>query len=54
MCRMSYKSGDKYHLLGQAYNGRAGLAVVCPVTSRVRGYLFEVVLSELEEVSHFD
>ena len=26
------------------YNGRAGLAFVCPVTSRVKGYPFEVVL----------
>jgi len=27
-----------------AYNGRAGLALLCPVTSRVKGYPFEVVI----------
>ncbi len=26
------------------YNGRSGLAVVCPVTSQVKGYPFEVAL----------
>lgn len=26
------------------YNGRAGLAVVCPITSRSKGYPFEVAL----------
>ena len=26
------------------YNGRAGLAVVCPITSQVKGYPFEVAL----------
>ena len=25
-----------------AYNGRAGLAVLCPITSQVKGYPFEV------------
>ena len=28
----------------KAYNGRAGLAIVCPVTSQVKGYPFEVPL----------
>lgn len=28
----------------KAYNGRAGLAIVCPVTSQVKGYPFEVLL----------
>jgi mRNA interferase MazF len=28
----------------KAYNGKVGLAVVCPVTSRVKGYPFEVLL----------
>lgn len=28
------------------YNERAGLAFVCPITSRVKGYPFEVVLPE--------
>lgn len=27
-----------------AYNERAGLAIVCPITSRVKGYPFEVLL----------
>lgn len=28
----------------QAYNSRVGLALVCPLTSRIKGYPFEVVL----------
>ncbi|MBA3466450.1 MAG: endoribonuclease MazF [Gemmatimonadaceae bacterium] len=28
----------------QAYNERAGLAILCPITSRVKGYPFEVLL----------
>jgi mRNA interferase MazF len=28
------------------YNERSGLAFVCPVTSRVKGYPFEVVLKD--------
>ena len=28
------------------YNGRSGLAVVCPITSRVKGYPFEVSVPE--------
>src|SRR5579859_5198728 len=27
------------------YNRRAGLAIICPITSRVKGYPFEVLLS---------
>ena len=27
-----------------SYNARVGLAVVCPITSRIKGYPFEVVL----------
>ena len=30
----------------KAYNGNIGLALFCPVTSRLRGYPFEVVLPE--------
>lgn len=30
----------------KAYNGKVGLALFCPVTSRVKGYPFEVVLLE--------
>jgi mRNA interferase MazF len=29
----------------QAYNSRVGLALCCPVTSRAKGYPFEVALS---------
>lgn len=28
----------------RAYNGKAGLAVMCPITSRIKGYPFEVAL----------
>lgn len=28
----------------QAYNGRIGLLLCCPITSRVKGYTFEVLL----------
>lgn len=34
-----------------AYNTRVGLALVCPVTSRVKGYPFEVALPQDGEVS---
>ena len=27
-----------------AYNGRVGLAILCPITSQIKGYPFEVVL----------
>jgi mRNA interferase MazF len=30
----------------QSYNRRVGLALVCPITSRVKGYPFEVELPE--------
>lgn len=32
------------------YNGRTGLALVCPITSRVKGYWFEVGLPESLQV----
>jgi mRNA interferase MazF len=28
----------------QAYNSRVGLAVLCPITTRVKGYPFEVLI----------
>ncbi len=28
----------------KSYNGRTGLAILCPVTSQVKGYPFEVVV----------
>jgi mRNA interferase MazF len=30
----------------RSYNGRVGLALFCPITSRVKGYPFEVMLPE--------
>src|SRR6266508_3585244 len=27
-----------------AYNGRGGLAILCPITNQIKGYTFEVVL----------
>jgi mRNA interferase MazF len=33
-----------------AYNGRTGLAVVCPVTSRIKGYPFEVLIPDTAPV----
>jgi mRNA interferase MazF len=29
-----------------AYNGKVGLAILCPITSRVKGYPFEVRVPE--------
>src|SRR5437868_3960001 len=29
-----------------AYNGRVGLAVLCPITNQIKGYPFEVVIPE--------
>ena len=34
-----------------AYNAKVGLAILCPVTSRVKGYPFEVVLPDELSVS---
>jgi len=33
------------------YNARVGLALMCPITSRVKGYPFEVVLPDHLEIS---
>lgn len=30
----------------QGYNGKVGLALMCPVTSKIKGYPFEVSLSQ--------
>ena len=30
----------------RAYNSRAGLAILCPVTNRIKGYPFEVLLPD--------
>ena len=37
----------------KAYNAKAGLTLFCPVTSRVKGYPFEVALPEESVVSGF-
>ena len=31
---------------GANYNAKTGLALICPITSRVKGYEFEVALSD--------
>jgi mRNA interferase MazF len=30
----------------QSYNGKVGLAIICPVTSQIKGYPFEVLIPE--------
>ena len=30
----------------KAYNGKVGLAILCPITSQVKGYPFEVLIPE--------
>ena len=30
----------------RSYNGKVGLAIVCPITSQVKGYAFEVAIPE--------
>ena len=34
-----------------AYNGKVGLVILCPITSHVKGYPFEVVIPEGLEIS---
>lgn len=34
-----------------SYNGRVGLAIICPITSQAKGYPFEVGLPEGGDVS---
>jgi mRNA interferase MazF len=34
-----------------SYNGRTGLALMCPVTSQIKGYPFEVAIPEKLKVS---
>jgi mRNA interferase MazF len=34
-----------------SYNGKVGLAILCPITSQVKGYPFEVVIPEGVPVS---
>ena len=34
-----------------AYNGKVGLAILCPITSQIKGYPFEVVIPNGLDVS---
>jgi len=34
-----------------AYNGKVGLAILCPITSQIKGYPFEVVIPDDLEIS---
>jgi mRNA interferase MazF len=34
-----------------AYNGKVGLAILCPATSHVKGYPFEVIIPDGLEIS---
>ena len=34
-----------------AYNGKVGLAILCPITSQVKGYPFEVLIPEGLKIS---
>ena len=39
-------------MLSQAtYNAKAGLAIVCPITSQVKGYPFEVAIPEGQKIT---
>ncbi len=35
----------------KAYNGKVGLAILCPITSQVKGYPFEVLIPEGLEIN---
>ena len=35
----------------QSYNGKVGLIICCPITSRIKGYPFEVPFSSDEKVT---
>jgi mRNA interferase MazF len=34
----------------EKYNNRVGLALVCPITSRIKGYPFEVMIPETTKI----
>lgn len=38
-------------LTPRAYNARRGLAVVCPITSKIKGHSFEVLLPEDSDIT---
>ena len=35
----------------KAYNGKVGLAILCPITSQIKGYPFEVLIPEGLKIS---
>ena len=35
----------------KAYNGKVGLAILCPITSKVKGYPFEVLIPDGLEIN---
>ena len=35
----------------KAYNGKVGLALLCPITSQIKGYPFEVLMPEGLEIT---
>lgn len=35
----------------KAYNGKVGLAILCPITSKVKGYPFEVLIPDGLEIT---
>jgi mRNA interferase MazF len=38
-------------LSSAAYNGKVGLVILCPITSQVKGYPFEVIIPDGLEIS---
>ena len=34
-----------------AYNGKVGLAILCPITSQIKGYPFEVVIPDVLDIT---
>ncbi|MDI6794793.1 MAG: endoribonuclease MazF [bacterium] len=33
------------------YNGKAGLAILCPITNQIKGYPFEVIIPASKDIS---
>jgi len=40
-----------YVLTDKSYNSRSGLCIVCPITSRTRGYPFEVAIPDRLDIT---
>ncbi len=47
------QSGERPALVlsPKAYNGKVGLALLCPITRRIKGYPFEVVIPDGYSIS---